>query len=233
MSDADPLDTEFNRICALDAPLRERLALYTAALRKHAPDYSDAYDELVARMSAANLGARAPDAGDEMPPFFLPDSNLNIHSLSSMLEHGPVVVSFNRGHWCPYCMTELSALKQALSEIKAMGGQVVSIMPEQSEFTAQVAKETEHAFPILTDENNGYALSLNLVMWIGDRIRQLFVNDGLQLEYSQGNAAWFVPVPATFVVGTDGRIVARFVDPDFRRRMDIDAILAALHQAHA
>jgi peroxiredoxin len=231
MSEPDPLDDVFKRICTLEAPLNERLALYSEALRQHAPSYAEAYDELVARLQTTRTGWSAPDVGDEMPAFSLPDPNYRMYSLAEMLTRGPAVVSFNRGHWCPYCLTELKALKRALAEINSAGGQVVSIMPETREFTAQVAEETSYAFPILSDENNGYALSLNLVMWIGDRVRKLLIADGVQLEYSQGNASWFVPIPATFVVGADGRIVARLVDPDFRKRMDIDEIIAALHLA--
>lgn len=227
----DPLDEVFRQICAMEAPLNERLALYSSALRTHAVAYADAYDELVTRLKATQAGLHAPDVGGFMPFFSLPDVNYKIHSLEDMLGRGPVVVSLNRGHWCPYCMTELNALKQALTEISAAGAQVVSIMPEMREFTQQVANETGHAFPILTDENNGYALTLNLVIWVGDSVRDLFIADGLQLEYCQGNASWFVPIPATFVVGSDGRIIARLVDPDFRRRMDIDEIIRALRQA--
>ncbi len=231
MSEPDPLDDVFKRICTLEAPLNERLALYSSALREHAPAYADAYDELVTRLQNIRTGWQAPDAGDEMPAFSLPDADGRMHDLNGILSRGRAVVSFNRGHWCPYCLLELHALKCALAEINSAGGQVVSIMPETRAFTAQVAKETDHAFPILSDENNGYALSINLVMWVGDRIRRLFVADGLQLDYSQGNASWFLPIPATFVVGADGIILARLVDPDFRRRMDIDEIVAALHLA--
>ena len=231
MAEANPLDQVFRQICTMEAPLNERLALYSAALRQYDQPCADAYDELVARLKSAKTGLNAPDAGDEIPAFLLPDADNQIHSLSDMLSRGPAVISFNRGHWCPYCLTELDAFKRALTGIAAMGGQVISIMPESRAFIARVAAGTDHAFPIVSDENNGYALSLNLVMWLGDRVRRLFIEDGLQLEYSQGNASWFVPIPATFVVGVDGRIMARLVDPDFRKRMDIDDILAALRIA--
>ena len=69
------------------------------------------------------------------------------------------------------------------------------------------------------------------IAWLGETVRKLFQRDGLDLVRSQGPAAWFVPIPATFVVGPDHKIVARYVDPDFRRRMDIDDIIAALKQA--
>ena len=227
----DPLDNVLRQICSMEAPLNERLALYSAALRDYAPSYADAYEDLVTRLQAARAGSSAPGAGDRMPFFALPDHTNHLHNLHEILANGPVVVSFNRGHWCHYCLAELSALENALSEIQAAGGQVVSIMPEMREFTKQVAEATKNAFPILSDENNGYAMSLNLVIWIGDRVRDLLVGDGLQLEYSQGNDSWFVPIPATFVVGRDGVIIARLVDPDFRRRMDIEEVIAALRQA--
>ena len=216
----------------MDAPLNERLNLFTDALRIHAPAYAEAYDELVERLRASRAGSNAPDTGDEMPPFSLPDATCRIYNLAEMLEHGPVVVSINRGHWCEYCRTELDALNRGLSEIVEAGAQVVSIMPETLSFIRQAAEKTQNKFPILSDENNGYAMSLNLVIWAGDRVRGLFLADGLQLEYSHGNASWFLPIPATFVVGTDGRIVARLVDPDFRKRMDIENILNALRVKH-
>lgn len=231
MSDPDPLEIVFKKLCAMEVPLNERLALFSAAVREHALPYADAYDELVARLQSADAGASAPQAGDQMPAFALPDHHNRIYELAEMLACGPVVVSFNRGHWCQYCLTELDALKRGLQEICAAGGQVVSIMPETREFTAQVAEAVDFAFPILSDENNGYALMLNLVIWMGDRARSLWIADGVQLDYSQGNGSWFLPIPATFVIGTDGQIIARKVDPDFRKRMDIEDILSALHQA--
>jgi peroxiredoxin len=82
-------------------------------------------------------------------------------------------------------------------------------------------------FPILTDIDNGYALSLNLAIFVGDELRTL-MQDRHDLPSFQGNSAWMLPIPATFVVGRDGRIKARFVDPDYRRRMAIDELLAAL-----
>jgi peroxiredoxin len=143
-----------------------------------------------------------------------------------MLEKGPVVLSFNRGHWCEYCLIELAALKGALGEIAETGAQVVSIMPEGGEFISTIA--ADNPFLVLADENNGYALNLNLVIWLGDRVRELYLLHELRVDQYQGNGGWFVPIPATFVIDTDGIVAARFVDPDFRRRMEIGDILAAL-----
>jgi peroxiredoxin len=112
-----------------------------------------------------------------------------------------------------------------------VGGQIVAIVPDRQQFSAKLKRESGAPFPILTDLDNGYALSLGLVFWVGEEMRQMMQGRGADLASSQGNDSWFVPVPATFVVGRDGRIAARHVDPDYRQRMEIDAVLAALREA--
>lgn len=226
MAEAEDLERAFKRICSMEAPLGCRLEAFSAAVREHALPFAEAYDGLVARVKSGEAGASAPKTGEAIPPFALPDGHGRIHRLDELLEKGPVVLSFNRGHWCEYCRIELAALKGALGEIAATGAQVVSIMPEGGEFIARIA--AENRFLVLADENNGYALTLNLVIWLGDRVRELYLLHELHVDQYQGNEGWFVPIPATFVIGTDGIVAARFVDPDFRRRMEIDDILAAL-----
>ena len=231
MTESENIDDIVRRLCTKEAPLGERLAEFSAVVREREPPFADAYDDLAKRLASANAFSGAPDAGDFMPPFALPDSRLKIHRLDEMLRNGPVVMSFNRGHWCPYCMVELNALKQGLKRIAAAGAQVVSIMPDMQEYIAKVASGIDDAFLILSDENNGYALSLDLVMWLGERIKALENAIEFRLETSQHNGAWFVPIPATFVVATNGEVIARFIDPDFRKRMEIDDIIAALRRA--
>jgi hypothetical protein len=104
-------------------------------------------------------------------------------------------------------------------------------MPDRQQFVGRLRSETWGMLPILTDIDNGYALSLGLVIWLGERIKELMRGRGYHLETYHGNDGWFVPLPATFVVGKDGRVITRFVDPDFRKRMELDDILAALGRA--
>jgi hypothetical protein len=84
---------------------------------------------------------------------------------------------------------------------------------------------------VLTDIDNGYALSLNLAIWVGDELEQLMAASGRDLPSYQGNEAWFLPIPATFVLSGVGIIKARFIDPDYRRRMAVEDLLSALKQA--
>jgi peroxiredoxin len=165
-----------------------------------------------------------------MPPFVLPDDTGRLISLEQLLRNGPAAVVFHRGHWCPYCRISADALVQAQREVKDRGGQIVAIMPDREEFTAELRAETKAPFPILTDIDNGYALSLNLAIWVGAEMERLIAEAGWDLPAYQGNAAWMLPIPATFVVGTDGKVKARFVDPDYRKRMAIEDLLAALRR---
>lgn len=218
----------FEDICKMDAPLNERLAAYNKALRKLNLPYAEAYDDLVARLQAGHVGAMAPGVGDPMPPFNLPAYSGGLVNLEEILHKGPTVISFNRGHWCPFCRIELKTIAAQHEEIAALGAQLVSILPDRQQFVRQLPEDILNNFIILSDVDNGYALYLGLVLWLGKRIASLMEGRGYHLSEYQGNDGWFVPLPATFVVGADGRVIARHVDPEFRTRMDVDQILATL-----
>ena len=90
---------------------------------------------------------------------------------------------------------------------------------------------TKSPFPVFTDVDNGYALSLNLAIWVGPDLERLLSSFGRSLPDYQGNEAWMLPIPATFVIARDGIVTARFIDPDFRRRMSVEELIAALEAA--
>jgi len=136
---------------------------------------------------------------------------------------------FYRGHWCPYCRLNVRAVIQVQDRIVALGAQTVAIMPEVQAFTEIFKSDANAPFPVLTDLDNGYALSLNLAIWLGSEIQRLLSYE--DMSNFHGNDGWVLPIPATFVVGRDGVVKARFVDPDFRKRMEIDDLIAALRSA--
>jgi peroxiredoxin len=221
----------FVRCRDLDASLDERLAAYSKAVRDLVPAYADAVDRLVVRLSTNGAGASAPRPGELMPPFVLPDEAGHLRSLDSLLRNGPVAITFHRGHWCPWCRISGRALAKVHGEMGGAGGQVAAVMPERQAFAAEFKADAGSPFHVLTDVDNGYALSLNLAVWIGPELEQLLSSFGRSLPDYQGNDAWMLPIPATFVVGSDGRVAARFVDPDFRRRMSVEELIAALEAA--
>jgi peroxiredoxin len=228
---SEALEEAFVRARDMDASLPERLQAFADAVRELGPQFQDAVDRLVARLRENEVGENAPKPGEQMPSFVLPDETGHLVSLDQLLKRGPLAITFNRGHWCPYCRINTRALAQAQGEIAAEGAQIAAIMPDQQHFTAGLKAESEAPFPILTDMDNGYAMSLNLAFWVGAEMQELMTWAGWDVTRSQGSDTWLLPVPATFVVGTDGEVKARFVDPDYRKRMAVEDLIAALKSA--
>ena len=218
--------TEDSRM--LDASLGERLQLVADAVRTLRPDFTAVVDRMVARLEANQVGQSAPQLGDPMPDFILPDQDGTLVRLGALLEHGPVVISFNRGHWCPYCQLNADGLAEIAEDIRKLGGAIVAISPELQQFGTALRDYAKAPFSVLTDLDNGYALELNLVFWVGDEKREAMQQSGIDIQPYNGNDTWMLPVPATFVVGRDGLVKARYIDPDYRRRMELDAIVDAV-----
>lgn len=228
---AEILEQSTLRCRSLDAPLAERLQAFAEDVRALRPAFADVVDRMVGRLRATGAGNSAPAPGEPMPPFLLPDQEGRLVGLEDLIDRGPVVVAFHRGHWCPYCRINAAALARLEPDVSARGGQIVAITPELEEFTSELRGDAGASFPILTDIDNGYALQLSLAIWIDDEKRPAMTAAGWDIADFQANNFWTLPIPATFVVGTDGRVKARHIDPDYRTRMATDAIIAALAAA--
>jgi peroxiredoxin len=225
---AADLQAAFERCRDMDGPINARLAAYATALKAINPDFAEAVERLITRLRANDCGDGAPGIGDAMPDFALPDDGGRIVRLDELLSKGPTAIMFHRGHWCPYCRINLAAIAKHSDDIRGVGGNVVAVTPERQEFAAVFRSDAASPFPVLSDLDNGYALSLNLAIWVGRELEKLMAERGRALPEYQGNDSWMLPIPATFVVGRDGRIKARFVDPDYRTRMDLDQLIRAL-----
>jgi peroxiredoxin len=215
----------------MDASLKERLDKYSRAVREIIPSYADAVEVLIRRLVSSGAGSSSPGVGDGMPPFILPDENGHLVNLERLTEQGPIAVTFHRGHWCHWCRISINALVRVQHKITAAKGQVIAIIPDRQPFAIEFKREASSPFPVLIDMDNGYALSLNLAIWIGPDLERLLTSYGRVLPDYQGNDSWTLPIPATFVVGRDGFIRARFIDPDFRRRMTVEELIDALKAA--
>jgi peroxiredoxin len=219
----------FDRVRDMDAPLNARLMLLAQAVREGSPQFADAVEALIARLARTGLGASAPEVGEPMPPFLLPDQNGHLTALEDILSLGPVVVSLLRGHWCPYCRLTAGAFARVQERIGP--AHIVAITPEMRTYSARLIEGTGIQYRVLTDPDSGYALSMNLAYWVDDRFAGLMRSIGQDLAAYQSKGAWVLPVPATFVIDSRGVIVARHVDPDYRRRMEIDDLVAAFEHA--
>jgi peroxiredoxin len=225
---AEDLRHAFEHARDLDGSMGERLNTFADAVRQQHPSFALVVDRFVNRLKEHGAGDAAPLPGEIMPPFVLPDENGHLVSLEDLLRRGPVIVTFNRGHWCPYCRISINTLAQAQQRIEELGARMVAIVPESGPFAAEMKFESKVKFPILSDMDNGYALSLNLAVWVDREMQAYMAKIGRELPRYQGNDSWMLPIPATFVIGTDGRIKAHFVDPDYRKRMAIEELIDSL-----
>jgi peroxiredoxin len=227
----DLLEEAFVRCRNLEVPLADRLQTFANELRGLGPHFQTAVDALVSRLTESNAGATAPKVGEPMPPFLLPDEQGRLVRLEDFLDEGPVALAFHRGHWCPYCRINIDALARAEEKVGAEHRHIVAIVPDRQKFAMWLKSDAKAPFPVLADMDNGYAMTLGLAIYVGDELKQMMVNSGWDPAVSQGTDNWMLPIPATFIVGTDGIVRGRFVDPDYRTRMAIEEMLAALRSA--
>lgn len=225
------LEKSFAEAMRLDAPLDERLKVIRERVRSISTVFATAVDRMVERLQAQAAGDTAPQVGEPMPPFLLPDESGRLVSLAELIDEGPAAICFVRGHWCPYCRLNVAGLHDIEDEARSLGAQIAVVAPEKQKFTRLLKSEAHAGFPILSDIDNGYALSLNLAIWVGAEMEALIASAGWDVPDYNGNPSWMMPIPSAFVVKKDGTIAARHIDPDYRRRMDLDDLVAAIKSA--
>src|SRR5690242_19003531 len=218
-----PLEAAFLEVRSSDLSLKDRLRVVADAARTHKPWYAEAVDEFAERLREVQAGADAPKAGERMPPFVLPDHDGQLVSLEDVLARGPAVVAFHRGHWCPFC--RLSMIGLALIEQQLRPAQIVAISTETQRYTRILREQTGAMFPVLTDMDAAYAMSLNIAVLLSDKLANMISEAGWDVPLYQGGKEWLLPIPAVFVVRQDGIVAARHIDPDYRQRMEIDELL--------
>ena len=224
----DNLEQALAEAVAAGGPLAARLKLFAARFATLAPDYAAYYEQLVARLGSAEADASAPEVGDRLPDMVLADNAGRLRALSEFLRTGPVVLSFKRGRWCQFCRIEVDALARAYPRIKALGAEVIAIVPEAAPELASSDAAAGGPFPVVTDVDCGYALALGLAMPVDLELKDMLRRDGIDLTALHAGSGHILPLPATFVVAPSQRIIARFVSTDFRTRMETSDILAAL-----
>ncbi len=161
---------------------------------------------------------------------YLPDAQLLNHlqepvSLYKLIQGKPAIIKFYRGAWCPYCNLELQAYNQQLQQQPDIP--LFAISPEKADQGIHI---DNLGFTVLTDENNQFAEKLKLVFTLGENTSRIYEQFGIDLQKSQGNDENRLPIPATFVIDSSGKIVFAHVDADYTKRADIDEVFASYHQ---
>ena len=209
--------------------LEQRLADFQAEFLRTAPAGRAAlYEAKIGELRGSFALGATVKAGATAPGFTLPDVRGNPVSLADLLRHGPAVVTFYRGGWCPYCNIQLRAYQAILSRITEMGARLAAISPQLPDQSLSTAQADELAFDVLSDVGNAAARPFGLVYALPEDLRAALRSNNKALPGINGDESWELPVPATYVVGQDGRIALAYVEVDYRKRLEPEAILDAL-----
>lgn len=198
------------------------------ACREATPDWTPVYDLFVAKLRRSGVGTAAPELGSTFPDFALPNARGRYRSLAELTREGPIVLSFNRGGWCPYCRTELTSWGEHAEELAGAGGSFVSVAAETGGRAEQLHALVGERAEVLVDVDHGLALTVGLAFRCDEDLQRRYLSCGLDLSDLYGSGTWFLPVPATFVVDREQRVRYAFVDADFRNRADPSEVIDTL-----
>ncbi|MDJ0714305.1 MAG: peroxiredoxin-like family protein [Prochloraceae cyanobacterium] len=185
-------------------------------------------DKATEDLVKSGIADRSLKVGDRVSEFTLTNAIGKEITLRSLLAEGPVVISFYRGQWCPYCNLELRALQKALPEIIANGASLVAISPQTPDNSLSTAEKNELTFEVLRDVGNKVAREFGLVFTLPEELRPIYEGFGVDLLAHNGDKTFELPLPATYVVAADGKVISAFVDPDYTKRLEPEEIVAAL-----
>jgi len=206
--------------------LKKPLAEIMAAIKAATPAwFGRENDRLVQGLIDAGAADGALKTDVPLPDFLLPNAEGQLISSAQLLAKGPLVLSFYRGMWCPYCSEELNALAAAAPRLKAVGATVVAITPEIGGVALKTKRERNLQFEILCDVDNGVAMQFGLMFRIPQDIQKSYLKFDVNMPAIYGNDGWMIPIPATYVIGQDGIIVYAYVNPDYRERCDPESLV--------
>ena len=197
------------------------------------PEIHPVMERATAELIASGAAARALKVGDHAPAFTLNDPDGKPVSSADLLSKGPLVISFYRGVWCPYCNMELQALEAARSIIETAGASVIAISPQKAANSRRSARENSLGFLILSDPGNEVAAAFGLRFELPDYLVELYKKLGNNLPLTNGDDSWTLPMPGRFVIGQDGTVLYAEVNPDYTQRPEPEDLLPALRTSLA
>jgi peroxiredoxin len=216
--------------------LSEQLADYRESWRARVPaDRQATMDQHVAHLAASGIARSARQVGDRAPDIRLRDQHGEIFDIATLLARGPVVVTFYRGGWCPFCNLELKAYQAVLPRIAAAGASIVAISPEKPDDTVSTAEKNALSFPVLSDVGQAVGKAFGVVYAFTDEVRGVYVGFKLDIPTKNGTSDdWSLPLSATYVIGTDGVVLFADTRVDYRERTDpLDVLHVLEHRAAA
>ncbi|MEP0365590.1 MAG: peroxiredoxin-like family protein [Cyclobacteriaceae bacterium] len=197
--------------------------------RQANPEFMNSVDNIIEQAKAFRQGENAIKIGQKAPDFVLPNPEGKSISLDQLLEKGPVVITFYRGDWCPYCNLQLRALQARLAEIHELGATLVAISPQVQDGSLTNDEINNMGFTVLSDQDAKVALQYGVAWEVPEfLVEHMRVDRKLDLEKINNGNGNVLPIPATFILGKDGVVTWSYVNVDYRTRSEPDEIIEAL-----
>lgn len=211
--------------------LKQQTDAKIEAGRQANPDFMKGIDDVIAQAKAFQQGNDAIKLGAQAPRFELPNQQGKSVSLDDLLTKGPVVVTFYRGSWCPYCNLQLRALQEKLGEIHGLGAELVAISPQVPDGSLSKDEISAMDFIVLSDQDAKVAAQFGVAWEVPEFVLEhMKVDRKLDIETINNGNANIMPIPATFVLNSAGEVTWRFVDVDYRTRSEPADIIDALQK---
>ena len=210
--------------------LKEQLTEYRAGWYQRVPaDRQAIMQRHIEQLRNGVIARTMLKVGDRAPAIVLRNATGAIVDVGKLLKTGPVIVTFYRGGWCPFCNLELKAYQEILPQIAAAGASLVAISPEKPDDTLSTAEKNALTFQVLSDVGQKVGRAFGLVYQFTEELKVAY--HGFNLDIPARNGAldeWALPVSATFVINRDGSIIYAYTDPDYRDRADPRDVLKVL-----
>jgi peroxiredoxin len=211
--------------------LKEQLAEYRADWFKRVPAERQAIMERHINELRNGLARDALKVGDRAPEIVLTNAKGETVDVGTLLKRGPVIVTFYRGGWCPYCNLELRAFQKILPDIEAVGAALVAISPEKPDDTLSTAEKNALSFEVLSDVGQKVGRAFGLVYIFNDELKRAYKEFGRDIPATNGANEWALPISAAYIVGSDGTVIYAYTDADYRDRADPEEVLMLLKAA--
>ena len=209
--------------------LEHELASFKAEFSRTAPAGRAAlYEAKIEELRADFALASAVGVDEAAPDFALPNAAGKSIVLKELLRSGPVILTFYRGGWCPYCNIQLRAYQSVLPQISASGARLVAISPQLPDSSLDTANKNALTFDVLSDVRNEVARSYGLVYSLPEEIRAALRSNNKALPSINGDQSWELPVPATYVIARDQHVALAYIEVDYRKRLEPEALLTCL-----
>jgi peroxiredoxin len=209
--------------------LKEQTDAKIEAGRQANPKFMNGVDAAIQNAKEFEQGANALKVGQQASDFELPNQEGKAVALKDLVAKGPVVVTFYRGDWCPYCNLQLRALQARLEDIEKLGATLVAISPQVPDGSLTKSEISEMKFTVLSDQNAKVASQYGVAWEVPDfLLDHMRVDRNLDLEKINNGNGSVLPIPATFIIGTDGIIAWNYVNVDYRTRSEPEEIVEVL-----